>query len=251
MDIKGRTAVVTGGARGIGSAICDTLARDGWNIAVWNLHLDTAKQRAADLSAEHGVTCHASEVDISSPQAVSAAVADVEAELGPIDALVNNAGIDMVKPFMDLEPDEWERIISVNLKGTIACCRAVLEGMIQRGRGRIVSISSDAGRVGSSCEAVYSATKGGIIAFTKALAREMARHNITINCVSPGPTETALLDQVAQFSQRLYSGLARAIPLGRTAQPADIAPAVAFLLSDGADYITGQTLSVSGGLTMS
>jgi 2-hydroxycyclohexanecarboxyl-CoA dehydrogenase len=163
---------------------------------------------------------------------------------------VNNAGVDVIKPFVDSTEDEWDRIINVNLKGTIRFCRAVLDGMIGRESGRIVSIASDAGRVGSSGEAVYSATKGGVIAFTKTLAREVARKNIRVNCVCPGPTETALLGQVAEYSEKLYTGLARAIPLGRTAQPGDIAPAVGFLVSDGARYITGQTLSVSGGLTM-
>jgi 2-hydroxycyclohexanecarboxyl-CoA dehydrogenase len=189
-------------------------------------------------------------VDISSMQQVRDGVAEVEARLGPVEALVNNAGVDVIKPFVDSTEDEWDRIIAVNLKGTIACCRAVLDGMIERGSGRIVSIASDAGRVGSSGEAVYSATKGGVISFTKTLAREVARNNIRVNCVCPGPTETALLAQVAEYSEKLYAGLSRAIPLGRTAQPDDVAPAVAFLVSDAAGYITGQTLSVSGGLTM-
>jgi 2-hydroxycyclohexanecarboxyl-CoA dehydrogenase len=190
-------------------------------------------------------------VDITDGASVRSAVAATEDQLGPVEALVNNAGIDVIKPFVDSTEDEWDRIIAVNLKGTIRCCRAVLDGMIARRSGRIVCIASDAGRVGSSGEAVYSATKGGVIAFTKTLARETARHNIRVNCVCPGPTETALLAQVAEYSERLYAGLARAIPLGRTALPDDIAPAVAFLLSDRAGYITGQTLSVSGGLTMS
>ena len=189
-------------------------------------------------------------VDISSPAAVRDAIAAVERDLGPIEGLVNNAGIDVIKPFVQSTEDEWDRIIAVNLKGTIACCRAVLDGMIERGRGSIVSIASDAGRVGSSGEAVYSATKGGVISFSKTLAREVARNNVRVNCVCPGPTETALLTQVAEYSEKLYAGLARAIPLGRTAQPSDVAPAVAFLLGDSAGYITGQTLSVSGGLTM-
>jgi 2-hydroxycyclohexanecarboxyl-CoA dehydrogenase len=245
-----RVAVVTGGAGGIGAAICDALAADGWRVGVWDLDLAAAEARARMLVDERGVGAHAVSVDIANSEQVRSAVADVEARLGPIEALVNNAGIDVIKPFVDSTEDEWDRIIAVNLKGTIACCRAVLDGMIERQSGRIVSIASDAGRVGSSGEAVYSATKGGVIAFTKTLAREVARQNVRVNCVCPGPTETALLGQVAAYSEKLYAGLARAIPLGRTAQPHDIAPAVAFLLSDGASYITGQTLSVSGGLTM-
>jgi 2-hydroxycyclohexanecarboxyl-CoA dehydrogenase len=245
-----RVAVVTGGAGGIGAAICDALARDGWNLAVWDLDDVAARDRASALTHDAGVQAHGVGVDIADGSQVRSAVAEVESRLGPIEALVNNAGIDVIKPFVDSTEDEWDRIIAVNLKGTIACCRAVLDGMIQRQSGRIVSIASDAGRVGSSGEAVYSATKGGVISFTKTLAREVARHNIRVNCVCPGPTETALLGQVAAYSEKLYAGLARAIPLGRTAQPHDIAPAVAFLVSDGASYITGQTLSVSGGLTM-
>jgi 2-hydroxycyclohexanecarboxyl-CoA dehydrogenase len=245
-----RVAVVTGGAGGIGAAICDALARDRWSVGIWDLDVAAAEARAAALAKDTGAQAHGVGVDITDAGQVRTAVAEVESRLGPIEALVNNAGIDVIKPFVESTEDEWDRIIAVNLKGTIACCRAVLDGMIERQGGRIVSIASDAGRVGSSGEAVYSATKGGVIAFTKTLAREVARHNIRVNCVCPGPTETALLGQVAAYSEKLYAGLARAIPLGRTAQPQDIAPAVAFLLSDGASYITGQTLSVSGGLTM-
>src|SRR5271166_6260252 len=160
------------------------------------------------------------------------------------------AGIDVIELFVDSAEETWDKIIAVNLRGTITVTRAVLDGMIERGSGRIIHIASDAGRVGSSGEAVYSATKGGIIAFGKALAREVARHGITVNSVCPGPTDTALLGQVAAYSQKLRDGLARAIPLRRVGQPDDIAPAVAFLACDQAAYITGQTLSVSGGLTM-
>jgi 2-hydroxycyclohexanecarboxyl-CoA dehydrogenase len=189
-------------------------------------------------------------IDIASPASVRAAVDQARAQAGAPEILVNNAGIDIIKPFVESTEEEWDRIIAVNLKGPISCSRAVLDAMIERRYGRIVNIASDAGRVGSSGEAVYSAAKGGVIAFTKTLAREVARHGITVNCVCPGPTETALLGQVAEYSQKLYDSLARAIPLGRTAQPDDIAPAVAFLASDDASYITGQILSVSGGLTM-
>lgn len=243
-------AMVTGAARGIGAAIADALAADGWSIAVCDLDEAAAVVTAADIAARRGVRAVGIATDIADSASVRAAVARIETQVGPVAGLVNNAGIDVIKPFVDSTEEEWDRIIAVNLKGTIACCRAVIDLMIERRWGRIVSIASDAGRVGSSGEAVYSATKGGVIAFSKTLAREVARSGITVNCVCPGPTETALLAQVAAYSEKLYSGLSRAIPIGRTAQPVDIAPAVAFLMGDGAAYITGQTLSVSGGLTM-
>jgi 2-hydroxycyclohexanecarboxyl-CoA dehydrogenase len=246
-----RIAVVTGAGRGIGAAIADALAADGWDIAIWDVDAATAVATAEALVAEQGVRAIGVGVDIADGDSVHRGVSTVERELGPIEALVNNAGIDIIKPFIDSTEEEWDRIIGINLKGTIQCCRAVLDGMMERGSGRIVNVASDAARVGSSGEAVYSATKGGVISFSKTLAREMARSNIRVNCICPGPTETALLAQVAEYSEKLYAGLSRAIPLGRTAQPDDIAPAVAFLVSDGASYITGQTLSVSGGLTMS
>jgi 2-hydroxycyclohexanecarboxyl-CoA dehydrogenase len=190
-------------------------------------------------------------VDISSSADVSAAVGLVERELGPVEVLVNNAGIDVIEPFVESKEETWRRIVEVNYLGPVLCTRAVLDGMIERGYGRIISISSDAGKVGSSGEVVYSGTKGGIIAFSKALARETAAKGITVNCVCPGPTETPLLSQVAERSQKMYDALARAVPMRRLGQPADIAPAVVFLASDGAAFITGQALSVSGGLTMS
>jgi len=245
-----RVALVTGGARGIGAAIARALAADEWAVAIADLDGEAAAETAGQIAAAAGVPALGVAVDIADGASVHAVTARVEAELGTIGALVNNAGIDVIKPFVDSTEDEWDRIIAVNLKGTITCCRAVLDGMIERGAGRIVSIASDAARVGSTGEAVYSATKGGVLSFSKTLAREVARHGITVNCVCPGPTETALLAQVAAYSEKLYAGLARAIPLGRTAQPDDIAPAVAFLLRPGAGYLPGQTLSVSGGLTM-
>ena len=161
-------------------------------------------------------------VDIADSAAVRAAVSRVRSELGPPDILVNNAGIDVIELFVDSAEETWDKIIAVNLRGTITVTRAVLNGMIERGGGRIIHIASDAGRVGSSGEAVYSATKGGVIAFGKALAREVAQHGITVNSVCPGPTDTALLDQVAAYSQKLRDGLARAIPLRRVGQPGDI-----------------------------
>lgn len=260
--LGGRVAVVTGGGRGIGEAIVAELAARGAWVAVWDLDGNRAAAVAGAIGPPGGEGVSSSDTDagrasigiaadVTSATSVAAAVSRTVAELGPIDIVVNNAGIDVIAPFLDTDESDWDRIIAVNLKGLFTMCKAVLPGMIERETGTIINLGSDAGRVGSSGEAVYSATKGGVIAFTKTLAREHARHNITVNCVCPGPTDTALLDQVAAASQKLYDGLARAIPLRRIGQPADIAKVVAFLASDDAAYMTGQTLSVSGGLTMS
>jgi 2-hydroxycyclohexanecarboxyl-CoA dehydrogenase len=250
MRLDGKIALVTGAGRGIGAAIAEALAAAGAAVAVCDLDGAAAAKTASGLTERHGQRAAGLPADIADSAAVHAAVSRAEAELGPIDILVNNAGIDAIERFVDSTEETWDRIIAVNLRGTIAVTRAVLDSMIERGGGRIIHIASDAGRVGSSGEVVYSATKGGIIAFGKALAREVARDRITVNSVCPGPTDTALLDQVAAYSQKLRDGLARAIPLRRVGEPADVAAAVVFLASDEAGYITGQTLSVSGGLTM-
>jgi 2-hydroxycyclohexanecarboxyl-CoA dehydrogenase len=248
--LQGKTAIVTGAGRGIGAAIAEVLAAEGAAVAVCDLDGASAAKTAAGIAERHGARAVGIPVDVADSAAVRAAVGRSRSELGPPDILVNNAGIDVIEPFVDSAEQSWDKIITVNLRGTITVTRAVLDAMIERGSGRIIHIASDAGRVGSSGEVVYSATKGGVIAFGKALAREVARHGITVNSVCPGPTDTALLDQVAAYSQKLRDGLSHAIPLRRIGQPADIAPAVAFLASDEAAYITGQTLSVSGGLTM-
>jgi 2-hydroxycyclohexanecarboxyl-CoA dehydrogenase len=244
-----QVAIVTGAARGIGNAIAARLCATGMGVALCDVDADSVRAAAAQLAAE-GRRTLAVPLDVSDGAAVRAAVARVTAELGPVGVLVNNAGIDEIGPFLESREETWDRLIAVNLKGTLLCSRAVLDGMIERGDGRIVNLGSDAGRVGSTGEAVYSATKGGVIAFTKTLAREVAKHGIRVNCVCPGPTDTALLAQVGAYSQKLYEGLARAIPLRRLGEPDEIAAVVAFLVSDDARYVTGQTLSVNGGLTM-
>ena len=251
MRLDGRVAMVTGGAGGIGSAIFEALAAAGARVAVTDLDVSRAEEVAAEVGGRHGADLVGVGADVADSAAIHAALARITDELGPVDVLVNNAGIDRIQPFVESSEETWNLLLRVNLKGPIVCTRAVLDGMLERRYGRIVMIASDAGRVGSSGQAVYSATKGGVIAFTKAVAREVAKAGVTVNCVCPGPTNTRLLAQVAEASPKLYDSLTRAIPLRRIAEPGDIAPAVAFLASDAAGYITGQTLSVSGGLTMS
>ena len=246
MALEGKVAVVTGGGGGIGAAIAAALAAEGAALAVLDRDGNAAEATAKQLG-DGGAVAAAFAADITDSARVRETVTEVASSLGPVDVLVNCAGWDKIEPFLDNTEDDWDRILAINLKGPIIVTRAVLDQMIEHGGGRIVNIASDAGRVGSSGEAVYSAAKGGIIAFTKTLAREMARHQINVNCVCPGPTDTALL---ATMDERLRGALEKTIPMRRIAQPDDIAPVVAFLAGDGARYMTGQTVSVSGGLTM-
>jgi 2-hydroxycyclohexanecarboxyl-CoA dehydrogenase len=236
-------ALVTGGARGIGRAIAEALARDGCTVAVGDM-------RDAEAVGEGGV---AVALDVTDPGSVERAVRDVSAALGPIDVLVNNAGWDEFRPFLETDEDFWDRVIDVNFKGCLRLARAVVPGMVERGHGRVVNIASDAGRVGSSLEAVYSGAKGGVIAFTKTLAREVARRGVTANAVCPGPTETPMLAEMTGADEggaKAIEAMKRAVPMKRLGTPAEVAAAVAFLCSEEASFITGQTLSVSGGLTM-
>jgi 2-hydroxycyclohexanecarboxyl-CoA dehydrogenase len=248
--LQGKAAIVTGGAGGIGSAISRRLAEEGAKVGIFDLRLDAAQQVAAEIGS--GATAHA--CDITDLKSVEAAVAAFEVASGPTDILVNNAGWDKFAYFLETTPEDWDKIIAINLRGPIHLHHAVLKGMQARRHGRVVNIASDAGRVGSSMEAVYSACKGGIIAFTKTIAREMARSNVTVNCVCPGPTDTPLLAGFlgkGEQGEKAYEGLKRAIPLKRLGQPDDPAGIVAFLASDDAAFMTGQVISVSGGLTMS
>ena len=245
----GKVAIVTGAAQGIGRAIASRLADEGAKVALADIQFDSAERAASEIRSS-GASAIAVALNVTKLDDAIAAADRVERELGPIDILVNNAGWDVLMPFVETTPDLWDKIIAINYRGMLNCCKAVAPRMQSRGSGKIVSISSDAARVGSTGEAVYAGCKAAIIGFSKTLARELAANHINVNVVCPGPTDTALLDQVAAYSQKLRDGLARAIPLGRVGQPADISGVVAFLASDQAAYITGQTLSVSGGLTM-
>ena len=245
MDDK--IAVVTGAGRGIGRGIAEKLAAEGATVIATDVDGDTARATATALgNGAVGLT-----TDVADRASVDATVVEVRERFGRVDVLVNNAGWDRAGPFVDSDPADWDTVIRINLYGVLHLSKAVLPIMVEQGGGRVVNLASDAGRVGSSGEAVYSAAKGGVIAFTKTCAREMARHRIGVNCVCPGPTDTALFAEFAGEDGKLREALTRAIPLRRLAQPEDLAAAVAFLASDEAAYITGQTLSVSGGLTMS
>jgi len=228
--LKGKTAIVTGGAAGIGAAVVQRFKEEGTNVVVFDLNSSDP-------------------VDITDYAAVKRAVGAA----GPVDILVNNAGWDMFRPFLKTDPAFWQKIISINLVGAMNLLHCVLPGMVERGRGKVVNVASDAGRVGSSGEAPYSACKGGLIALTKTLAREMASKNIQLNVVCPGLTETNMLEQFMQGAgnpEKLREAYRRAIPLGRLGKPEDLPGAILFFASDDADFITGQVLSVSGGLTM-
>jgi 2-hydroxycyclohexanecarboxyl-CoA dehydrogenase len=247
MRLEGRIALVTGGASGIGAATARRLAAEGARVAVADIDAEGARDVAADVSGV-GVA-----MDVADPAAVRAGVQEAEAALGPLEILVNNAGTDRFGYFVHTDEALWDFVLGVNLKGTLAATHAVLGGMQSRGRGAIVSVASEAGRVGSQGSAVYSAAKGGVIAFTRAIAREAARYGVRVNAVAPGPIETPLLDsapeQLGELGERLKQGMIDATLLRRIGQPEEVAAAIAFLASDDASFITGQTVNVSGGLS--
>lgn len=247
-----KTVIITGGGGGIGSATCHRFASEGAKVAVFDVNVEAA-QAVADAIVANGGRASAFRCDITRREEVDAAVAAVEADLGPVDVLVNNAGWDVFKPFVKTSAQEWARLIDINLTGALNMHHAVLPLMASRKAGRIVNIASDAARVGSSGEAVYAACKGGLVAFSKTIAREHSRHGITVNVVCPGPTDTALFADYKEGAgnpEKLVEAFTRAIPLGRIGQPDDLPGAIAFFASDDARYVTGQVLSVSGGLTM-
>ena len=243
--LDGKVVLVTGAGRGMGRAIAERLAAEGATVAVTDVDEKSALETAAGLEGAAGFR-----LDITDADEVARRIEEITGALGPIDALVNNAGWDKLAPFLNTDEDLWERLLDINLRGPIRMTKAVLPQMVERQSGRIVNISSDAGRVGSTGEAVYSACKAGIIGFGKTVAREVARYGITVNAICPGPTDTPLLESVAEGNEKVNDSLKRAIPMRRLGLPEDIAGAVAFMVSDDAAFITGQTLSVSGGLTM-
>ena len=251
MRITDKVALVTGGSRGIGRAISRRLAEEGARVAIADILEDEARQTATEIVAAGGQAL-AVTTDVSQLDQVRACVQHVTDTWGAIDILVNNAGWDRIEPFVESSPETWDKVIAINLRGPINLCHTVAPQMMERKQGKIISISSDAGRVGSTGEAVYSACKAGIIGFSKTLARELARSQVNVNVVCPGPTDTALLQQVTQGERgaRVIEAMTRAVPFRRLGQPEEIANAVAFFASPDADFVTGQVLSVSGGLTM-
>jgi 2-hydroxycyclohexanecarboxyl-CoA dehydrogenase len=243
MRLEGRKALVTGGAGGIGAAIARRLAAEGAEVWIGDVNDAGAGEVADEIGAE------AIRLDVTDPASARAAVASS----GTLDVLVNNAGTDEFGFFAETEPELWDRLIAVNLKGVLACTHAALPGMREAGYGRIVNIASEAGRVGSKGSAVYSAAKGGVIAFTKVIAREYARYGITANAIAPGPIETPLLMGAKRFGEvgeRIIETMRNATQLRRLGRPDEVAAAVAFLAAEESSYVTGETLGVSGGLGM-
>ncbi|WP_180954428.1 SDR family NAD(P)-dependent oxidoreductase [Bacillus sp. V5-8f] len=244
-----RIAFVTGAGSGIGREIARTLASRLMKVVVADINIENANETVSSIK-EEGYEAKSVFCDVTDLESVKSAVEESLNAYKKIDVLINNAGWDKVEPFLKSEPDTWKKIVDINLLGHIHTCKKILPIMIENGYGKIVNIASDAGRVGSSGEAVYSAAKGGVIALTKTLAREMARYKLNINCVAPGPSDTPLFKEIGSYNEGLAGALEKAIPFRRLAQPKDIAGAVAYFVSDEAEYVTGQTLSVSGGLTM-
>ena len=247
--LNGKVALVTGAAQGIGRAIADRLAAEGARVAIGDIQAEAAAKAVEELRRA-GFDARAHRLDVANLDQVVAVADAVERELGPIGILVNNAGWDRVEPFIESTPETWDKLIAINFRGVLNCCKAIASGMQACGHGKIVSIASDAARVGSTGEAVYAGCKAAIVGFSKTLARELARYQVNVNVVCPGPTETALLQSAMAGRESMLQAMTRAIPFRRLGRPEDIAGAVAFFASADADYITGQVLSVSGGLTM-
>jgi 2-hydroxycyclohexanecarboxyl-CoA dehydrogenase len=250
-----RVAFVTGGSSGIGRAIALRLAETGMTVVVAGRDLARADTVAGQIGAAGGAAS-AVPCDVTEHASVVAALGHVRGRHGGVDVLVNNAGFDEFQPFLETEPASWQRLIAVNLLGVLNCTHAIAPGIVDRcratGFGRIVNIASDASRVGSTGEAVYSAAKGGVVAFSKSLARELARAGVTVNVVCPGPTDTPMMDAIraTEFGGKVIERIVAASPRRRLSRPEEIAGAVAYFAGEEAGFVTGQVLSVSGGLTM-
>ncbi len=247
MELEDRVALVTGAASGIGRAVAGAFATAGATVAFTDIDGSAARSAAAETPGDH----QAVTMDVTSTHSVADGVAEVVSACGRIDILANVAGWDHIAPFMDTDEQLWDRVIAINFRGVLATCHAVLPHMVEQGGGVIVNTASEAGRSGSSGEAVYSGTKGAVIAFTKALAREVARHGVRVNAVAPGLTDTALLQSMIEAgNEKLIEAIVRSTPIRRLGSPEEAADAVLFMASDRASFITGQTLGVGGGLVM-
>jgi 2-hydroxycyclohexanecarboxyl-CoA dehydrogenase len=244
--MKGKSVVVTGAASGIGRATAEAFAREGAHVLLADINEEQGAAAAAALQGQ-GFKADFFKVDITDPQSIEAFRAAALAKAGKVDVVANVAGWGKTEPFVENKPEFWRKLIDLNFLGTVMMSRAFVEGMMERRSGRIVTVASDAGRVGSLGETVYSGTKGGVIAFTKALAREMARYDVTVNCVCPGPTDTPLM---AAVPDKIKDAFARVTPMRRLAKPSEIADAILFFAGPHSQFVTGQVLSVSGGLTM-
>ncbi|WP_249977290.1 SDR family NAD(P)-dependent oxidoreductase [Vreelandella olivaria] len=250
--LTGKTVIVTGGGGGIGRAVCQRFAQEGALVAVLDRDEHAAQLSVDSILAMGGKAC-AYATDITDYAAIEATVKRIEQELGIPTILINNAGFDRFLPFLKTDPAMWNALIAVNLTGALNMHHIVLPGMVEAGGGKVVNIASDAARVGSSGEAVYAACKAGLLGLSKTLARELATKNITVNVVCPGPTDTALLKDVADTShdpEKLLEAFRNAVPMRRIGQPEDYPGIIVMLASDEANFITGQVISVSGGLTM-
>ena len=246
MSFNDKVAVVTGAASGIGKATAEALAEAGATVVAADIDRDKGETAVAAIRAK-GHKAHFIAVDLTDEASIKAFADAVQAKFGAVDILINGAGWGKTHPFWEGTPEFWDKVVALNFVGPMQLAKALLPKMMERGSGKVVNIASDAGRVGSLGETVYSGAKGGLIAFTKSLAREMARYNINVNCVCPGPTETPLLFAVPEKHLEAFK---KAIPFRRFGKPSEVADAVVFFASDRASYITGQVLSVSGGLTM-
>lgn len=251
MKLKGKTTIVTGGARGIGRAIALRLAREGSNLGLLDIQNELVQKTAVEIT-QTGVSALAVACDVTDYEQVKEAVAKIHAQFGSLDILINNAGMDVSQFFVDTAPSLWNKMIQVNYWSFLNTTHICLPYMIQQNSGNIVSLGSDAGRIGNSGEVIYCGTKAAIMASSKALARELARFNIRVNCVSPGPVQTDLLTGLheGEKGKKIMEAVAKMIPLKRLGDPEDVADVVAFFVSEDAKYLTGQVLSVDGGLTM-